>query len=170
MIKIIPTKKQFLKWSIPNKVTYLGFWIGIISLFIALLDTFVGLSNLSHLIKIKEASSLSSELCKSLKESPSLENISQYQALFPEAPCDIDKNLIRVTNGDEYFAVSAKLLTKYREVTQKILASRVLSKISKYYILTILDNVNTKDSKIIDDNIKRNDKNTILNEKLKLMK
>jgi len=144
-MKIIPTRKQFSSWSIPSKVTYISFWVGIISLLIAILDAFVGVSNLSRLINIQDKIELSDELCKILMENPSIENIEQFKALFPDKQCDVNMESVEFVNGRDFFAVSAKLLAKHNSLTETILTNSSFSKYSKYYLLTLIDNTNEID-------------------------
>ncbi len=41
-LKLIPSKKQFFNWSMPNKVTYIAGWLAIISIILTLFTLFSG--------------------------------------------------------------------------------------------------------------------------------
>ncbi len=53
-LKLIPTWSQFLSWSIPSKVTYLGFWLTVIALLISLQPN--NTSDQNNFVKIVDSS------------------------------------------------------------------------------------------------------------------
>ncbi|TNJ53971.1 hypothetical protein FE784_40160 [Paenibacillus hemerocallicola] len=124
---IIPTKKQFKKWSMPGKVTYISFIIGIISLILGIIPYIITTNNVDReeLVKQLETSDGANDLrtleatLQKVKDNSSLQDVYlYYKGRLAMKSAEIPKDnpgkyLLQIDTGSDYYIRAQKGLAWY---------------------------------------------------------